>query len=124
MTKISIFSALSTIQMILHTALKGALVGVDQGGNKYYKGKARKGTSHERRWVMYVKELEASTVPPEWHGWLHHQTNVVPAADSPYRKPWQKPHRPNRTGTAEAWFPPGTKNKPAAASYVAWQPPK
>jgi NADH:ubiquinone oxidoreductase subunit len=129
MAKISIFGALSNIQILIHTALKGARVGTDQEGNTYYKGKARKGTTQERRWVIYAKESEASLVPPEWHGWLHHQTDVVPAADSKYRKPWQKPHQPNLTSTDQAYFPPGHAAKggqraAATGDYVAWQPPQ
>ena len=46
--------------------------------------KARKNYNHERRWVDYSSgNVEASEVPPEFHGWLHHQTN-----DFPKEKKW------------------------------------
>ncbi len=129
MAKVSILGVLSNIQMLVRTALIGTCVGTDAQGNVYYKCKPRKGTKQERRWVMYVAETEASLVPPEWHGWLHHQTDVVPAATGKYRQPWQKPHQPNLTSTGRAYFPPGHALKggqraAATGDYVAWQPPK
>jgi len=129
MAKISIFSVLSNVQMLLHTAIKGTRVGADQFGNVYYKGKPRRGTTQERRWVMYSGETEASWVPPEWHGWLHHQTDVIPDGGGKYRQAWQKPHQPNLTGTDQAYFPPGHavkggKRASATGDYVAWQPPQ
>ena len=123
MTKVSIFGVLSNIQMLLHTALGGAYVGTDSLGNKYYKAKPRKGTKQERRWVMYAEKTEASLVPPEWHGWLHHQTDAVPAGTSKYRKDWIKPHQPNMTGTVLAYLPPQPR-PPATGDYIPWQPPK
>jgi NADH:ubiquinone oxidoreductase subunit len=127
MAKISIFGVLSNIQMLVRTALYGTRVGVDTGGNTYYKMKRRGGGTRERRWVIYAGESEASLVPPEWHGWLHHQTDVVPDGGGKYRQPWQKPHQPNRTGTDLAYFPPGHAGghrAPATGDYVAWQPPQ
>jgi NADH:ubiquinone oxidoreductase subunit len=129
MAKVSIFSVISNIQMLLHTLLRGRHVGTDDRGNKYYRGKARKGTKRERRWVMYAGEPEASMVPPEWHGWLHHQTDALPAEGSRYRKPWQKPHQSNLTGSPEAYVPPGHTLKggrrdAATGDYVPWQPPQ
>jgi len=126
MAKLSIFGTLTNIQMILHTLRKGRFVGEDAFGNKYYTGKPRKGTNRERRWVIYQDKPEASTVPAEWHGWLHHQTDTLPAQDNKFRKPWQKPHQPNLTGSSAAYLPPGKltgKRDAATGDYVAWQPP-
>ena len=53
-------------------------IGTDQMGNIYYEASAMKGYKRPRRWVIYNGQPEASNVPPEWHGWLHHQTNIVP----------------------------------------------
>lgn len=132
MPKISLFGALTNIQMLVFTALRGQLVGSDAGGNKYYKGKPRAGDRfcgkpRERRWVVYKGAPEASEVPPEWHGWLHHQTDTVPQDSNPLRQPWQKPHQPNMTGTAQAYLPPGHAQRegqrPAATGdYQPWQP--
>lgn len=129
MVKISLFGVLTNVQMLLHTLIKGKLVGKDAEGNRYYRGRPRRGTTRERRWVIYKQAPEASQVPPEWHGWLHHQTNVVPASESPYRKPWQKPHQPNLTGSDKAYLPPGAAGghcarAAATGDYIPWQPPQ
>src|SRR5260370_30690924 len=74
---------------------------------------------------MYNGVVEASRVPPEWDGWLHYTTDVVPPAGGQPRKPWQKDHEPNFTGTDHAYRPPGhtlvigDKPKPP---YEAWRP--
>ena len=129
MAKLSIFSVLSNVQMIIHTAFRGTFVGTDHLGNKYYRGKPLKGRKRDRRWVMYTGEPEASLVPPEWHGWLHHQTDAVPASDSKYRRPWQKPPQSNLTGSAGAYLPPGHtlrggQRDAATGDYIPWQPPQ
>ena len=75
---------------------------------------------------MYVGEPEASPVPPEWHGWLHYTTDApIPLTA---RRPWQKPHRPNLTGTAAGYRPPGhdyqrrAPARRATGDYEAWTP--
>ena len=103
-------------------------VGTDSLGNRYYRAKPRKGYKYERRWVRYNGAPEASLVPPEWHGWLHHQTDENPAENpESFRRNWQKPHRPNMTGTSEAYRPPGhissgQKRDAATGDYEAWSP--
>lgn len=127
MPKISIFGRLTTIHILLHTLFKGKKAGTDDFGNVYFTGKPRRGQKQQRRWVLYKGAPEASSVPPEWHGWLHHQTDVLPAHGNPYRQPWQKPHRPNMTGTAQAYAPPSLKGQARATStgdYTPWQPPR
>ncbi len=129
MAKLTIFSILSNVSMLVFTRRKGEFVGEDGDGNKYYRAPARKGYKRERRWVMYEGAPEASNVPPEWHGWLHYQTDAVPGDDTTaaYRKDWQKEHKPNLTGTAEAYMPPGHTLKggardAATGDYEAWTP--
>ena len=59
----------------------GELVGEDEFGNRYYRtkgGKIDRTLGFERRWVIYNGVAEASTVPPTWHGWLHHTVDVPP----------------------------------------------
>lgn len=104
-------------------------VGVDQFGNVYYRGKPKSGYKLERRWVIYKGAPEATKVPPEWHGWLHHQSNDVPAENQSYRREWQKPHVPNMTGTNQAYRPPGHilkggQRDKATGDYTAWTPPE
>ena len=38
-------------------------------------------------------------IPPAWHGWMHHTVDVPPTEDNIKPHPWEKPHRPNLTGT-------------------------
>ena len=126
----SLLGALSPAHIWWVTLTSGAKrIGQDGGGNVYYEAPARKGYNHTRRWVIYKGEAEASKIPPEWHGWIHHQTNVVPANDqASFRRDWQKPHQANLTGTDAAYRPPGhvleggTRDK-ATGDYDAWTPP-
>ena len=103
-------------------------VGEDNLGNRYFTAKARKGYNRQRRWVMYNGAPEASNIPPEWHGWMHHQTDTIPANDEKsFRRSWQKPHKKNMTGTNQAYRPPGhllekgTRPK-TTGDYEAWNP--
>lgn len=124
-----ILGVISPVHIRFVTMFSGAsLVGEDSQGNRYYRAKARKGYNHERRWVIYNGEAEASRVPPEWHGWLHHQNDTVPeSTDQSYRRNWQKPHTPNLTGTKQAYRPPGHilkggQRDKATGDYEAWKP--
>ena len=89
----------------LFTWMRGEHVGSDAQGNKYYQDKRVIPGRRRKRWVMYNGVAEASRVPPEWHGWLHYTTDAIPAAGGAPRKPWQKEHLPNLTGTDLAYRP-------------------
>ncbi|MEM7442690.1 MAG: NADH:ubiquinone oxidoreductase subunit NDUFA12 [Pseudomonadota bacterium] len=107
---------------------RGVLVGEDAAGNRYYRDRKPRRGMRERRWVLFAKgESEASRVMPEWHGWLHHQTDVVPGEDNPNRRPWQEAYEPNQTGTTAAYLPPGHtlmggKRPHATGDYEPWSP--
>jgi NADH:ubiquinone oxidoreductase subunit len=123
-----------TLGTRLYTWWCGELVGADQFGNRYFREKSRKSLvkgggleSRERRWVLYAGMAEPSKVPPEWHGWLHHITDTVPIIDPAARKPWQKEHLPNLSGTALAYRPPGSvlrggHRAKATGDYQPWTP--
>ena len=69
----------------LWTWLYGEPVGDDEFGNRYYRtigGKIDKTLGFERRWVIYNGYAEASSVPPSWHGWLHHTVDTPPTPES------------------------------------------
>jgi NADH:ubiquinone oxidoreductase subunit len=110
----------------LFTKLNGRQLGSDDSGNIYYEEKRpRPGGLRSRRWVMYAGLPEASSVPPEWHAWLHYTTDA-PIIET-HRRPWQKPHLPNATGTPLAYRPPGHdyeggNRAPAADDYEPWTP--
>lgn len=108
--------------------LQGTHEGTDRYGNKYYRERWPRQGRHERRWVVYNGEPEASKVPPEWFGWLHYTTNKPLPDKAAYQKPWQKPHLPNLTDTTQAYLPQGhllkTAQRPhATGDYQPWKPP-
>lgn len=109
-----------TLNTQLWTWRNGVKVGEDSQGNVFYETRDKK-----RRWVIYNGEAEASRVDPDWHGWLHHTWDAAPTEAPLARKPWQKPHQENLTGTALAYAPKGSirRAKPAPRSdYEAWTP--
>lgn len=117
----------ATLNTLFYTWRKGEFVGTDESGNRYYRSpSAIPDSIAERRWVIYNGYSEASTVPPGWHGWIHHRTNELPESNYTPRE-WQKPHVQNLTGTALAYRPPGsivgrTPAKIPAPDYQAWKP--
>lgn len=109
-----------TLNTQVWTALYGRRVGEDTQGNIYFESKDGK-----RRWVIYNGESEASRVPMEWHGWLHHTYRDPPTVDPLPRKPWELPHKPNMTGTPDAYVPAGSLLRAGPAErrdYDAWTP--
>jgi NADH:ubiquinone oxidoreductase subunit len=118
----------------LYTKFYGQLVGEDSFGNKYYRSKKKSEGAHigrtkdERRWVVYNGMVDASKIPPEWHGWTHYITDDYPKAGKKIAKHgWQKPHIPNMTGTGGAYFPKGQgksggKRNKTSGDYEAWNP--
>jgi NADH:ubiquinone oxidoreductase subunit len=114
------------------TWLFGEMVGEDERGNRYYRtrgGKIDPTLKFERRWVIYNGYAEASTIPPAWHGWIHHTVDTPPAQESYQPRPWQKPHQPNMTGTPQANRPIGStlargRRPRATGDYKPWAPPR
>ncbi|MGL9717343.1 MAG: NADH-ubiquinone oxidoreductase subunit NDUFA12 family protein [Wolbachia sp.] len=84
---------------------EGKLVGKDKNGNSYYE------SSKGKRWVIYSSVPEPTTVPPEWHVWLHYTDNAVPVNN-------KKRKAPNLTGTKDAYYP----NQKVKNYYESWNP--
>lgn len=109
-----------TLNTRFHTWRHGVKVGEDPQGNTYYQSKDGK-----RRWVIFNGEMQASRVPSDWHGWLHHTFAEPPTIAPLTHKPWEKPHMENPTGTAAAYAPAGSLMRAAPVQrrdYEAWQP--
>jgi len=116
-----------TIGTRIYTWLHGELVGSDAFGNRYYRTKKQPLYGRERRWVVYSGIAEASKVPAEWHAWLHHSSEAPLTGPATKRRPWQKDHQPNLTGTRFAYRPAGHELKGgqrarATGDYQAWTP--
>lgn len=116
----------ATIGTSLYTLRKGRRVGEDHQGNVYYEAKPDS-TGFARRWVIYNGANDASRVPPEWHGWLHHTIDGTPESFLPPARVWEKDYVPNQTGTNNAYRPLGAIEKGgsramATGDYEAWSP--
>ena len=114
----------ATIGTRLMTWWKGRAVGRDKFNNQYFTEKS----GGKRRWVIYEGLPEASKIPAEWHGWLHHTTDEIPSDKyTPYF--WEKKHIKNLTGTVGAYRPGGSiltdeKRQKSGSDYEAWTPNK
>ena len=119
------YTAFMDIGTRLHTWLRGRAVGSDAAGNRYFTERTPRATGRTPRWVLYAGTPDASKVPAEWHMWLHYTTDA-PLPDTG-RKPWQKPHLANATGTEASYRPPGHDYRggtraAASGDYEAWTP--
>ena len=110
---------------------KGTLVGEDHLGNKYYENMAYQSGRH--RWVEY-KDLDggwstynASSIPPEWHGWLNHVDDKPGLTDSKEPIYAVKMIGPANSGEPDMYQPKGSfLNKQGIKNwkrYTAWTPP-
>ena len=103
-----------TLATKLKTIFFGRFVGSDTFGNKYYESKSGK------RWVLYSGEIDASKIPVEWYSWIHFTQNKIEKNHNLEKYEWQKPHKPNLTGTDSAYYP--NKNKDALEKkYKSWK---
>ncbi|KAF0852980.1 mitochondrial Complex I (CI) NADH:ubiquinone oxidoreductase subunit B17.2/N7BM/DAP13/NDUFA12 [Andalucia godoyi] len=104
------------------------LIGTDQFGNSYYET-ALDAQLRERFVVpANAKQYDASSIPPEWHNWLHRMTNVPPTSVAPYVPKYAKNHRSNPTGSGNAYLQPAHFLNPKysnvrnAQSVEEWNP--
>lgn len=108
------------------SSLTGRQVGADRFGNLYFEArKVQPIYNRPRRWVIFARGKEPTTVPPEWHAWLHH-TVAAPLPEQK-RYPWQQEHLPNLTGTPYAYRPAGHDytggtRRVTGGDYEAWTP--
>lgn len=67
---------------IMRTFKFGTVVGVDKWGNEYFEN-AEEYKHGQHRWMVPAGfrswyDFDASEIPAEWHGWLHHITDDPP----------------------------------------------
>lgn len=117
----------ATLGLLWTVRGRAGFVGEDAFGNKYYQERKPSFDGRPRRWVIYKGYADASKVPADWHGWLHH-TFDAPPTEAPLRaQPWETAHTPNLTGTVYAYRPQGSlwrggKTPAATGDYEAWTP--
>ena len=106
-----------TVGTFLYTLFLGKFIGKDEFGNKYY-------TSYKgKRWVIYSGKIESSSIPPEWHAWIHF-TRINPPLNNINKFSWQKKHQENLTGTKKAHKPEGSlasSEKKDMKKYETWK---
>ena len=112
------------------TWLYGEFVGEDEFGNRYYRtkgGKIDPTLGFERRWVIYQRRRRSLDGAAEL-AWLAASHGGC-AADAGQREnlPWEKPHRPNLTGTPARIARADRRWRRAAGpkatgDYKAWTP--
>jgi NADH:ubiquinone oxidoreductase subunit len=118
----------ATIGTALFSARKGEKVGTDAQGNTYFRAtKLRGPDGREKRWIMYNGANDASRVPAEWHGWLHHSYDALPESHLAPSKIWETEYTPNATGTVGAYRPAGALEKGgmrarSGGDYEPWSP--
>ncbi|GAX72895.1 hypothetical protein CEUSTIGMA_g350.t1 [Chlamydomonas eustigma] len=104
----------------------GNLVGTDSFGNRYYEnndlGYARK------RWVLFQDTFNynATSVSPEWHGWLNGINDFPPTRYEHLKPIYQVAPYITRTGTPQAYAPKGSwanSHKRNWKKVEFWQPP-
>jgi len=121
------------------------LCGVDKFGNKYFEAKDEQDIPHygRKRWVEYADEVEydATTVPVEWHPWMHHIQERPPTALSeeevkeaslPLHPKYELPFEPNLTNTDRRYLNkgqyinrgarPGGSDKWSKSKVELWNP--
>lgn len=116
----------TTIGTRFYTWRFGSRVGEDEFGNVYFEG-GKDSEGRTRRWVMFNGYSDPTTIPPGWHGWMHHRTDVAPPSEDYTAKAWQKPHQKNLTGTPFAYRPRGSilrggQRPRVTGDYDAWTP--
>jgi NADH:ubiquinone oxidoreductase subunit len=119
----------ATLGVLFTIRKNGVYVGEDSLGNRYYEARDTKNSydGRKRRWVTYRGYAEATKVPAEWHGWLHHTFEEPPTVAPLKVQSWEKPHLPNLTGTPYAYRPAGSilktgEHAPTTGDYQAWTP--
>ena len=98
----------------LKTIFFGKLVGTDELGNKYYQSKKGK------RWVVYADTIDASKITVEWYSWMHFTPNKIENKHELEKFEWQKPHKPNLTGSNGAYSP-KTNTEAVKKKYNTWK---
>ena len=112
---------INNLGTFLSTKLFGKKIGIDSFNNFYYISKNKK---NNKRWVIYHKNNDASSVPPEWQAWLTNTTKEIPNKKNVLRHNWQIAHEPNLTGLNNLYNKSNQPIKKQIKAYSKWTPTK
>ena len=104
----------SNLGTLITTIFFGKKVGQDEFKNKHYNSK-----NNKKRWVIYFKKNDASSVPPEWQAWLTHTINKTPS-NTPTNHNWMIPHKPNTAKIINNKY--ASNNQSSHLIYKPWKP--
>ena len=106
-----------SIGTYIFTWRNGIYVGSDNLGNRYFKSK-----KDERRWVLYHKDCDASSISPSWHGWIHGKGKKLPISENDALVTSSNGFfYKNMTGTIDAYHPKRYTSE-EIVEYVPWKP--
>jgi len=95
--RVGVRGAMSELAQQSVVKTEGRLVGKDKFGNQYFEDKTA--PMLRDRWVVFAtKDADPTTVPGEWHQWLHRIGDAPPESVAAERKFFQVSHTPNTTG--------------------------
>ena len=111
----------NNIGTLINTKLFGRRIGKDNFGNVYYVSKNNK---QKKRWVIYFNNNDASSIPPEWQGWLTNTIKNIPQLKKYNKHKWQIAHKPNLTGVNNIYSIDNAEIIKKSKVYSAWKPVK
>ena len=93
---------------LLNSFFYGKKVGQDNNGNKFYIHKY----NLKRKWVIYNKLVDPTSLSVEWQLWLTNNKTIVPSEINNSKSYiWQKEKTPNYSGTKNSYHPKIFRNK-------------
>ena len=94
---------------LLYSFFYGKKVGQDKDGNKFYIHKY----NLKKKWVIYNKIVDPTSLKVAWQLWLTNNKKEVPAdINNNKTYTWQKEKIPNYSGTKHSYHPKISKNTP------------
>ena len=109
---------------LIYSFFYGKKVGEDKNGNKFYIHKF----NFKRKWVIYNKVVDPTSLKVAWQLWLTNNKKEVPSDINDNKiYMWQKEKVPNYSGTKNSYHPKkyknlSQKNKKSKSLKEIWSP--
>ena len=104
---------------LLCTKLFGKNIGIDIFNNFYYISRNYK---NKKRWVIYHKNNDDSSIPPEWQAWLTYTAKDIPNKKNMLRHNWQINDEANLTGLNNLYNKSNQPLNKNNKTYSEWVP--